>query len=209
MPFLLKQNGTALLQQDGTSHILLEFPPNVGGFLTEWTPSDLFRESSLGFSLGRDTAVYARSSGAARGLSFQKLIQSQLKEYYNGIWFVPDSVNLGVGLTFIMYLTDDGTARIDLGRAVRLEVTPYNFGASGAPVDWSLSTSKGTPTAGTATLSATSGAIVVLSIPIVAANLAGLTADSVLGMRLRRLGDDVADTCLGRVICLGGFIANS
>ncbi len=181
----------------------------AGELLAQFTPPDLFRESSLGYDVVRDTAVYATSSGGSRGLSFQKLIQAQLKEYYNGIFYVPAAVALGTGLTFKLLITDDGTSAADLGLVAKFEVTPFNLSTALAPVDWSLSASKGTATTGVATLQATSGMIVVLSIAIVSANLASLAATNVLGFRLRRMGDDASDTCPGRVILLGGVITNT
>jgi hypothetical protein len=181
----------------------------AGEILAQFNASDLFRETSKGYETTSQTAVYATNNGASRGLSLQKFISSQLKEYYNGQWFVPAAVALATGLTFKFLVTDDGTNPADLGTVIQLEVTPFNLSTALSVVDWSLPASKGTVTTGNVTLGATSGLPVLASIPIVVANLASLAAGGIFGMRLRRVGDATADTCQGRAILLGGAITNT
>jgi hypothetical protein len=181
----------------------------AGELLTHFNAADLFRETSVGYDYVNNSCVYATSNGGSRGVSFPKLIAAQLNEYYNGMWYVPAAVAIGTGLTFKLIVTDDGTNSADLGLVARFEITPFNLSTASAPVDWSLSGSKGTATAGNVTLSSTTGVIAVLSIAIVAANLASLAATNILGIRIRRVGDNAADTVPGRVILLGGIITNT
>jgi hypothetical protein len=181
----------------------------AGSLLTHIRPQELYREAVLGYDLINASALYATSFGVTRGLNLNKLISAQLNEYYSGQWVVPTLVALATGLTIKLNVTDDGTTAGDLGKAVVLEVTPYNLSAANAPVDYSLPASKGTATTGTVTLSSTSGAIAAATIAIVTANLAGLAAGGVLGLRIRRVGDNVADTCMNRVLLLGGLVTDT
>jgi hypothetical protein len=181
----------------------------AGELITQFTASDLYRESSKGYDTVAASVVYQTSVGASRGLGLQKLISAQLKEYYNGIWVLPSAALLATGLTFKLVITDDGTNPADLGTVIQLEVTPFNLSTALSVVDWSLPASKGTPTTGNITLGATSGLPVVGSIAIAEAGLASLAAGNILGMRLRRVGDATADTCPGRAILLGGIIYNT
>ena len=169
--------------------------------------SDLYRETSTGYDTVNQSAPHITSNGASRGISLNKFfIAGQLTEYYNWIGYIPLNVTITTGLTWKMMITDDGTNSADLGLAVRLEVTPYNLSASGAIVDWSVSGSKGTVTAANVTLSSTSGGVATCSIAIVAANLASLASGNWFGFRIRRVGDNAADTCLGRVLLMGGLV---
>jgi hypothetical protein len=181
----------------------------AGEILAQFNPGDLFRESSMGFELKAQSVLYQTNNGASRGLSIQKLISSQLKEYYNGVYYVPAAIALATGLTFKLIVTDDGTQAADLGTVAQFEITPFNFSTALSVVDFSLAASKGTATTGNVTLGSTTGLPVVLSIPIVTANLASLAAGGIFGMRLRRVGDATADTCPGRVVLLGGAITNT
>jgi hypothetical protein len=181
----------------------------AGSVLAQFNASDLYRESSLGYDTRIQTAIYQTANGASRGLSLQKLIQGQLIEYYNGMWFTPASIALATGLTHKILITDDGTSPADLGLVVRIGVTPFNLSTALTVVDWSLAASKGTETFVNVTLGATTGIPVIASVAIVVANLASLAAGSIYGMRIRRVGDNAADTCPGRVIILGGQVADT
>ena len=181
----------------------------AGSVLAQFTPADLFRETSVGYSLAPQSAVYLTSNGATRWLSMPKFISSQLTEWYNGFWFVPAAIALATGLTHTLILTDDGTSPADLGTAVRIGVTPFNLSTALSVVDWSLAASKGTETFATVTLSSTTGKPVTASIPIVTANLASLAAGSIYGLRIRRVGDNTADTCPGRILFGGGQVADT
>lgn len=182
----------------------------AGELLTQFTAGDLFRETSDGYDYVNQSAVYATSNGASRGVRLNKqFLSTEPSEYYNGMWYVPAAVALGTGLTFKLIVCDDGTNSADLGLVARLTVTPFNLSASGALIDWSVSGSKGTATSGNVTLSSTSGNPVILSIAIVAANLASLAATDILGVRINRAGTNSADTCNGSIILLGGIITNT
>jgi hypothetical protein len=181
----------------------------AGSVLAQFSPADLFRETSAGYDIRMQTVLYQTNFGASRGLSLPKLIASQLIEYYNGMWFTPASIALATGLTHTILLVDDGTNPADLGTAVRIGITPFNLSTALSVVDWSLAASKGTETFVTVTLAATTGKPVIASIPIVTANLVSLAAGSIYGMRLRRVGDNAADTCPGRPILLGGQVADT
>jgi hypothetical protein len=181
----------------------------AGSLLTQFTPSDLFRETSVGYNLTPQSTVYATSNGASRGLSLPKLIQAQLIEYYNGMWILPTLVAVGTGLTHKLVITDDGTDANDLGKVVRIGITPFNLSTALTVVDWSLAASQGTETFANLTLGSTTGLPKILSIAIVAANLASLASGNLYGIRIRRVGDNAADTCNGRVILLGGEITDT
>jgi hypothetical protein len=179
----------------------------AGSVLAQFNASDLFRETSTGYDTRFQTAVYQTANGGTRGLSLQKfLIAGQIVEYYNGIWYVPSSIALATGLTHKLVIVDDGANSADLGLVVRLGITPYNLSTALSVVDFSLAASKGTETFVNVTLGATTGLPVIASIPIVVANLASLAAGSIYGMRIRRVGDNAADTCANRVILLGGQV---
>jgi hypothetical protein len=62
---------------------------------------------------------------------------------------------------------------------------------------------------GTATLSVTSRNPVQLSIPILNAQLSSLAVGNILAIRIRRIGDNAADTCNGRAVLLSGLIKNT
>jgi hypothetical protein len=181
----------------------------AGSLLAQFTATDLFRESSGGYDLSNQSCLYQTANGASRGVSLQKLIQSQLKEYYNAMFILPTLVALGTGLTHRLILTDDGQNSADLGTVVRIGITPFNLSTALTVVDWSLAASQGTETFANVTLGATTGIPVIASIPIVVANLASLAAGSIYGMRIRRVGDNAADTCANRVILLGGVITDT
>jgi hypothetical protein len=183
----------------------------AGSLVTQFTAADLYRETSLGYNPWAFATQYVTNNGSSRGACFNKFVipGQQLNEYYNGMWILPTLVALGTGLTFKLILTDDGTDPADLGKVVQVEVTPFNLSVALAKVDWSLPASKGTATTQNVTLGATTGLPVIGTVAIVAANLAGLAAGGILGVRIRRVGDNAADTCNGRVILLGGEIADT
>ena len=178
----------------------------AGTVLGQFNAGDLYRESSVGYDTKNQTAIYQTANGASRGLTMQKFISAQLTEWYNAIWYVPAGIALATGLTFKLVFTDDGLSAADLGTVIRIGVTPFNLSTALSVIDWSLAASKGTETFVSLTLGATSGLPVTGSIAIVTANLASLAAGSIFGMRIRRVGDNAADTCPGRVLLLGGQV---
>ena len=167
----------------------------AGTILAQFNPGDLFRETSTGYDTKNQTGLYATANGQCRGLSLQKfLIAGQIVEYYNLVAIVPAGVALATGLTHKLMIVDDGLNSADLGLVVRLGVTPYNLSTALSVVDFSLAASKGTETFVNVTLGATTGLPVIASIAIVVANLASLATGSIYGMRIRRVGDNAADT---------------
>jgi hypothetical protein len=176
----------------------------AGELITQFGPQDLFRESVLGYSLPNQSCLV----GGVRGVSFQKLIQAQLKEYYNLTVIVPAAAGLATGITVVLQLVDDGQNSADLGLVARFGIQAANFSAAGALVDWSAGEGAA-EVAGNATLSSTSLNPVLLSIAIANANLNSIAAGNILGLRIRRIGDNAADTAPGRVVCLGGFVKNT
>lgn len=185
-------------------------PPGASGaLLAQITPASLCRESSPGYGLAAQSALYQSAMGSSRGLALPKLTTNQLIEYYNGIWVVPDLVDLATGLTHTLILTDDRSSSLDLGKTVRIGITPFNLSVVPASVDWSLAASRGTETFASVTLGATTGLPILATFVIAAANLAGLITGGIYGIRIRRVGDNAADTCNGRVLILGGMITNT
>lgn len=179
----------------------------AGSVLAQFSPNDLYREAPLGYNPYANATLYSTNNGGSRGLCLNKfVIAGQLSEFYNGMWYVPTLIALATGLTIKLLITDDGTSAADLATVVRLEVTPFNLSTALSVVDWSLPASKGTVTTANVTLGATTGLPTIASIAIVTANLASLAAGSVFGMRIRRVGDNAADTCPGRVVLLGGQV---
>jgi hypothetical protein len=176
----------------------------AGELITQFGPQDLYRETSLGYSLPAQTVLV----GNVRGVSFQKLIQSQLKEYYNLTVVVPAAAALATGITIVLQIVDDGQSSADLGLVARFGIQAANLSASGALVDFSSGLGAA-EVAGNVTLSATSLNPVLLSIAIANANLNSLAVGNILGLRIRRIGDNAADTCANRVACLGGFVKNT
>lgn len=182
----------------------------AGSLLTQFTAADLYRETSVGYAPANQSTIYQTNNGGSRGLCLNKFsIAGQLYEYYNGMWVLPALVAVGTGLTFRLLITDDGTSSADLGLVAQIEITPFNLSTALTVVDWSLAASKGTATTGNVTLGATTGLPKILSIAIVAANLASLATGNILGVRIRRVGDVAADTCPGRIILLGGIITDT
>jgi hypothetical protein len=182
----------------------------AGSLLTQFTATDLFRETPVGYDPKTMSTLYSTNNGTSRGVGLNKFrIASQLYEYYNGMWILPTLVAVGTGLTFKLMITDDGTDSSDLGLVARIEITPFNLSTALSVVDWSLAASMGTATAANVTLGSTTGLPKILSIAIVAANLASLASGNILGIRIRRVGDNAADTCNGRIILLGGEITDT
>lgn len=202
-------SNTMLMIASVIAVIILLWPQHVSAqaALTSFGPDNLYREMSVGYNPYASSALFTTANGGIQGLRLNKFsIAGQLNEYYNLTKIVPASITFTTGLTFKYILVDTGTDSGDLGLVVRVEVTPFNISASGGKVDWSVSGTKGTATASNATLNATSGVPVIGSIAIANAALASLAAGNIFGMRIRRVGDNAADTCNGDVILVGGLV---
>ena len=176
----------------------------AGELITQFGPQDLYRETSLGYALPFVSAL----PGNVRGVSFQKLIQAQLIEYYNLSVVVPAAAGLATGITIVFAVVDDGSNAADLGLVVRFGIRAANFSASGATVDFANGLGAA-EVAANVTLSATSLNPVLCTVAIANANLNSLAAGNILGLRIRRIGDNAADTCAGRVAVLGGIVKNT
>lgn len=182
----------------------------AGEILAQFNAGDLFRETPVGYNVRAQSVMYQTNNGATRGVSLNKFLTAGgLVDYYNGVYYVPAAVALATGLTFKFIVSDDGTDASDLGKVVRLGVTPYNLSTALSVMDFSLAASKGTETFVNITLGATTGLPVTGSLAIVVANLASLAAGNTFGMRLRRVGDNAADTANNRIILYGGAITNT
>ncbi len=187
----------------------------AGSVLATFLASDLYRETSLGYNPWSTASQYSTNNGASRGACLNKFsvpgqsTATQPLEYYNGLWIVPAGVALATGLTIRLILSDDGTDPSDLGKVVRIEATAYNLSTALAVVDFSLPASKGAPVAANVTLGATTGLPVIGTVAIPSASLAALATGQILGLRIRRVGDNAGDTCNGRVLILGGVITDT
>jgi hypothetical protein len=175
----------------------------AGELIAQFNAFQLNHESSAGFNAGYQLV----SAGAYRGVSLQKLIQSQLMEYYSFCCVVPAAAALATGITVVLNIVDDTTSILDPGTVLDIGVTAQNLSASGALA--SFTTGVGAEQTGTVTLSSTSRNPVQISIAIANAQLSSLAVGNILGLRIRRVGDNVADTCQGRAILLSGMIKNT
>lgn len=161
------------------------------------------RETSVGYVPEFQTVPV----GNIFGISLQKLIQSQLTEYYQYFFTIPANLTVATGLTFQARLTDDGTSAADLGGVVRLGVTAFNMDSGSFLAN--LSAASGAEQTANITLSSTSGALASVSIAIPNAQLASAGAGNNVLIRLRRIGDNAADTCPGRVVLVNAHVKNT
>jgi hypothetical protein len=175
----------------------------AGELITQFGPNDLFRETSVGYS----AELFAAPVGVTRGVSFQKLIQAQLKEYYQLVFEIPANLTIATGITVKLRLVDDGADAGDLGKVVKFGITAFNVDSASFKTD--LSAAGGAEQTGTATLSSTAGIPVTLSIAIANAQLAAAGVGNMILIRVRRIGDDAADTTNGRVVFLAGHVKNT
>jgi hypothetical protein len=175
----------------------------AGEIIASFGAVGLNRESSAGFNLGFQFVT----AGAYRGASLQKLIQSQLIEYYSFSCIVPAAATLATGITIVLNIVDDTLNSLDLGKVLDMGVTAQNLSASGAMTNFTGGV--GTETTGTVTLSSTSRNPVQISLAIANAQLNSLAAGNILGIRIRRIGDNASDTVPGRAVLLGGIIKNT
>jgi hypothetical protein len=175
----------------------------AGELIAQFNAFTLNRESSAGFN----ASFQLVTAGAYRGVSLQKLIQSQLQEYYSFSCVVPAAAALATGITVVLNIVDDTTSSLDPGTVVDIGVTAQNLSAAGAMTNFTTGT--GVEQTGTVTLSATSRNPVQISIAIANAQLSSLAVGNILGLRIRRLGDNASDTCNGRAVLLSGMVKNT
>jgi hypothetical protein len=111
---------------------------------------------------------------------------------------VPAAYAATTGLTLKLLVSDDPNYP-STGKVAKVGVNCGLLGAAtvGSPADL---TTLGTEATATVTLPATSGNTVEVSVPIVKANMGSVVASSWALFRVRRLGNDAADTAPGRLI---------
>lgn len=184
-------------------------------FVASLRPCDFQRETDL----GNDPSVAlvltpgeadqsGTTAGDIRGLSLPRFVRGNVQNYgYTTTFRIPASLTLATGLTFKVYLSDDGKNAGDLGKAVELGITLKRLAADATE---DVDVSAATEVTATATLSSTSGGISITSIAIANAALPASTAvGDLLLMRLRRIGANASDTCQGRALLIHCDVQNT
>jgi hypothetical protein len=127
-----------------------------------------------------------------------------------GTFRVPNVAALATGLTAALSLMDD-TLNTAAGKATKFGVTigPLTSGTS-TPDDNATTGAFVSTTEATATSTlTTTGLAYTLSVAVPVATMNALAAGGVAMIRIRRLGDDVADTHTGRVLLFGVDVRNT
>ena len=105
---------------------------------------------------------------------------------------------MATGLTFLAYLSDDGTNPIDLGKKVNLGFTVKRLNANES---FDIDTAAGAEQTVSVTLGAATNTIAIGSLAIALANLDSAVVGDLIGVRLRRKATDtVNDTAPGNVV---------
>ena len=171
-------------------------------------PGSFYRESSTGY----DLVSFSALTGTMRALRFPKMNPGKASgtpavtyEYVDCAFIIPANLTLGTGLTFYLHVTDDGTSG-DPGLVAKFGISVKRLNAD-ATVD--LSASAGTEQTATVTLSSTASGIAILTKAIANANLNSAAVGDMVGVRIRRLSDDTADTVTGSVLLIGGHVKNT
>lgn len=178
-------------------------------------PLDFQRETDL----GNDPSVVVCLSpgegnpggspaGDIRGLSLPKYVRGSLTAYgYTTAFRIPGNLTMGTGLTFKIYVSDDGQNAIDLGTVIVLGVTLKRLAAN-ATLD--VDTGGATEQTVNITLSSTSAGVAIGSLAIASANLpTSLAVGDLVLMRIRRVGTSTSDTCPGRALCYRVEVQNT
>lgn len=153
----------------------------------------LQRETSIGYEPGLQLA----GSGTLRGLTLPK----NAKNAYDVLVKIPGNATLTTGLRVDVVVVDDGSDAADLGKGVVIGASVKLLADNTDTAD--LTTGAGAEVTATVTLAATAGLVRISTISIPNASLDGAAAGGWIGIRLRRVADNPADTCMGRVILLG------
>src|SRR5271166_1460003 len=189
----------------------------AGELVDQIDPGKLFRESSMGYDLvgfsAQTPVLPTMANSVMRGVSLQKISPGSASgtpavayEWYNFLTTIPTNLTITTGLTFFFTVTDDGANAADLGLVIKIGIAVKKLTTG---VNCDLSTGAGTEQTATVTLNATTGLTAQYTLAIANANLNGAGAGDQIGVRIRRMGADAADTCLGRVILIGGHIKNT
>jgi len=162
-------------------------------------PNDFIRESSL----GNDTSVQVinpyGTAGDLRGISLPKLTNPNIAvKGYIASFRIPANITMGTGLTFKIYLSDDGVFAADLGLKVEVGVTVKRLAADETT---DIDMAAGTEQLVAVTLSSTAGGVAIGSLAIASANLDSAAVGDLVMIRVRRKGTDTTnDTAQGRAI---------
>jgi hypothetical protein len=140
-------------------------------------------------------------TGVSAGL---RLLKSDVTGYT--AIFRLTSTAVGTGLTVKILVVDDGKDSADLGKVVRMGAA-VKLIASGT--DDLTATGIGTEVEGSATLDATTGQAVELSIALTQAEADGIAALGWGLLRIRRIGTAATDTCQGTAILLAVEVINT
>jgi len=191
----------------------------LGDVVASLRPMDFQRETDTGndpavalvLGVGEGGTGTAALSSDVRGLSLPKYVRGNVTAYgYVATFRIPDTATfaLTVGLTFRIYLSDDGSNAADLGTKVAIGLAIKRVPANAT---LSVDTGAATEVVTACTLSSTSGGVSITSIAIGNAALPASTAvGDLIVMRLRRKGTDTTnDTCGGRAILYGVEIENT
>lgn len=163
-------------------------------------PRDFVRESTT----GNDGSLSLAATGDMMGLVFPKLAN----QGYTSSFVVPAELTMATGLTFLIFVTDDGTNAADLGKVARFGITVKRIVSGTDSTD--IDTGAATEATVDITLSSTSGVVVAGSIAIAAAALDSIVVGNYALIRVRRIADHANDTCNGRVLSpLGVYIKNT
>src|SRR4051812_18502242 len=131
---------------------------------------------------------YLIASNDIRGLPCPKLATVA----YNAISRIPGSLTVGTGLTFTVYVSDDGSTASDLGLVVRYGITVKRIVSGTDTLD--LDTGAATEATTDITLAATTGIVKTGSIAIANAALDSVVTGNHFAVRVRRIGTHANDT---------------
>lgn len=186
----------------------------AGEYVALLGPDDFQRETDLGndasvsLVLAPGESSQTGASGDIRGLSLPRYKTSGQAAYgYTALFRIPANLTLTTGLTFDVYLSDDGKNSLDLGKAVEIGLTLKRL-AAGATLD--ADSGAAAEVTAAVTLASASGEVAIGTVAIANAALpAGVAVGDLLLVRLRRVGTSSGDTCPGRAILYALAVQNT
>lgn len=161
--------------------------------VNRWSTMDLQGMRSLGYEPGM--YVGSTPGNLARGIAFPK----NKAAGYQDIIKIQGGATLTTGIKFDFVLVDDGSSAADLGKAIVLGVTVKKLVSGTDTLD--ITAAAGTEQTATVTMNATSGVVTIGTVTVANANLDAAAAGDTVQVLIRRVGDNAADTCFGRVLC--------